>query len=171
MAGVTAFFHRGLCPLCGGGFRRCRFEALLFTPTEEQRQMPSGLPPLRLWRGKDCKKGTPVNPGCFCFSRECGGFACVGAVLGKRGSGIVTRLTGDARELLPAGAVQPVPCRLSKICAAVRHTETFHYSLFPIHSPQRGGAPRWGQTISGLKTPSGTFAGANFGYWESIFSI
>ena len=44
MAGVTAFFHRGLCPLCGGGFRRCRFETLLFTPTEERRQMPSGLP-------------------------------------------------------------------------------------------------------------------------------
>ena len=104
MAGVTAFFHRGLCPLCGGGVRRCRFETLLFTPTEERRQMPSGLPPLRLWRGKDCKKGTPVNPGCFCFSRKCGGFACVGAVLEKRGSGIVTQLTGDARELLPAGA-------------------------------------------------------------------
>ena len=105
MAGVTAFFHRGLCPLCGGGFRRCRFETLLFTPTEEQRQMPSGLPPLRLWRGKDCKKGTPVNPGCFCFSGKCGGeSACVGIVLGKRGSGILTRLTGDARELLPAGA-------------------------------------------------------------------
>ena len=94
MAGATAFFHRGLCPLCGGGFRRCRFETLLFTPTEER----------RLWRGKDCKKGTPVNPGCFCFSRECGGFTCVGAVLGKRGSGILTRLTGNARELLPAGA-------------------------------------------------------------------
>ena len=47
MAGVTAFFHRGLCPLCGGGFRRCRSESLLFTPTEERRQMPSGLPPLR----------------------------------------------------------------------------------------------------------------------------
>lgn len=32
---------------------------------------------------------------------------------------------------------------------------TIHFSLFthPI-----GGAPRWGQTISGLKTPSGTFA-------------
>ena len=28
----------------------------------------------------------------------------MGAVLGKRGSGILTRLTGDARELLPAGA-------------------------------------------------------------------
>ena len=28
----------------------------------------------------------------------------MGAVLGKRGSGIVTRLTGNARELLPAGA-------------------------------------------------------------------
>ena len=182
MAGVTAFFHRGLCPLCGGGFRRCRFETLLFTPTEEQRQMPSGLPPLRLWRGKDCKKGTPVNPGCFCFSGKYGGesacvgavlgktglwhtdpahwerqgvaprrgtpenpgcfcfsgkcsgeSACVGAVLGKRGSGILTRLTGDARELLPAGAVQPVPCRLSKIRAAVRHTETFRFSLFTLH--------------------------------------
>ena len=44
MAGATAFFHRGLCPLCGGGFRRCRFETLLFTPTEERRRMPSGLP-------------------------------------------------------------------------------------------------------------------------------
>ena len=99
--------------------------------------MPSGLPPLRLWRGKDCKKGTPVNPGCFCFSRECGGFACVGIVLRKRGSGIVTRLTGNARELLPAGAVQPVPCRLSKIRAALRHTETLHFSLFtlPFASP------------------------------------
>ena len=41
MAGVTAFFHRGLCPLCGGGFRRCRFETLLFTPTEERR-LPAG---------------------------------------------------------------------------------------------------------------------------------
>ena len=55
------------------------------------------------------RRGTPVNPGCFCFSGKCGGgFACVGAVLGKRGSGIVIRLTGNARELLPAGAVQPV---------------------------------------------------------------
>ena len=134
MAGVTAFFHRGLCPLCGGGFQSDSGETLLFTPTEERRQMPSGLPPLRLWRGKDCKKGTPVNPGCFCFSRECGRkSACVGAVLGKRGSGIVIRLTGDSRELLPAGAVQPVPCRLSKIRAAVRHTETFRFSLFTLH--------------------------------------
>ena len=104
--------------------------------TEERRQMPSGLPPLRLWRGIDCKKGTPVNLGCFCFSGKCGGeSACVGAVLGKRGSGIVIRLTGDARELLPAGAVQPVPCRLSKIRAAVRHTETFRFSLFTDFQP------------------------------------
>ena len=138
MAGVTAFFHRGLCPLCGGGFRRCRFETLLFTPTEERRRMPSGLPPLRLWRGKDCKKGTPVNPGCFCFSGKCGGkSACVGAVLGKWCSGIVTRLTGDARELLPAGAVQPVsagflksvpPCGTPKLFA-------FHFSLFTDFQP------------------------------------
>ena len=82
--------------------------------------MPSGLPPLRLWRGKDCKKGTPVNLGCFCFSGKCGGkSACVGAVLGKRGSGILTRLTGDARELLPAGAVQPVPCRAQATTAVI----------------------------------------------------
>lgn len=139
MAGVTAFFHRGHCPLCGGGFRRCRFETLLFTPTEEQRQMPSGLPPLRLWRGKDCKKGTPVNPGCFCFSGKCSGeSACVGIVLGKRGSGILTRLTGDARELLPAGAVQPVPCRLSKsvpLCGTPK-LFTFHSSLFTSQVPR-----------------------------------
>ena len=125
MAGVTAFFHRGLCPLCGGGFRRCRFETLLFTPTEER----------RLWRGKDCKKGTPVNLGCFCFSGKYGGeSACMGIALRKRGSGIVTQLTGNARELPPAGAVQPVPCRLSKIRAPLRHTETFRFSLFTFHS-------------------------------------
>ena len=138
MAGVTAFFHRGLCPLCGGGFRRCRFETLLFTPTEERRQMPSGLPPLRLWRGKDCKKRHPGEPGVFLFSGKCGGeSACVGAVLGKRCSGIVTQLTGDARELLPAGAVQPVsagflksvpPCGTPKLFA-------FHYSLFTDFQP------------------------------------
>ena len=57
----------------------------------------------------------------------------MGSVLGKRGSGIVTQLTGDARQLLPAGAVQPVPCRLSKIRAAVRHTETIHFSFFTLH--------------------------------------
>lgn len=80
------------------------------------------------------KTNTPVNLGCFCFSGKCGGeSACVGIVLGKRGSGIVTRLTGDARELLPAGAVQPVPCRLSKIRAAVRHTITIHFSFFTLH--------------------------------------
>lgn len=51
------------------------------------------------------KTNTLENPGCFCFSGKCGGeSACVGAVLGKRGSGILTRLTGDARELPPAGA-------------------------------------------------------------------
>ncbi len=51
------------------------------------------------------KTNTPENPGCFCFSGKCGGeSACMGVVLGKRGSGILTRLTGDARELLPAGA-------------------------------------------------------------------
>lgn len=145
MAGVTAFFHRGLCPLCGGGFRRCRFETLLFTPTEERRQMPSGLPPLRLWRGKDCKKGTPVNPGCFCFSGKCGrGFACVGAVLGKWCSGILTRLTGNTRELLPAGAPrifrgvfalvgQCSPCLLTfqNPCRRAAHR---NYSLFILHS-------------------------------------
>lgn len=55
------------------------------------------------------RRGTTVNLGCFCFSGKCSGeSACVGIVLRKRGSGIVTRLTGDARELLPAGAVQPV---------------------------------------------------------------
>ena len=138
MAGVTAFFHRGLCPLCGGGFRRCRFETLLFTPTEERRQMPSGLPPLRLWRGKDCKKGTPVNSRCFCFSGKCGGgFACVGAVLGKRGSGIVTRLTGNAREFLPAGAVQPVSADFLKsvpLCGTPK-LFTFHFSLFTSQVP------------------------------------
>ena len=96
--------------------------------------MPSGLPPLRLWRGEDCKKRHPGEPGVFLFSGKCGGeSACVGAVLGKRGSGILTQLTGNARELLPAGAVQPVPCRLSKIRAAVRHTETFRFSLFTLH--------------------------------------
>ena len=80
------------------------------------------------------KTNTPVNPGCFCFSGKCGGeSACVGAVLGKRGSGILTQLTGNARELLPAGAVQPVPCRLSKIRAAVRHTITIHFSFFTLH--------------------------------------
>lgn len=138
MAGATAFFHSGLCPLCGGGFRRCRFETLLFTPTEERRQMPSGLPPLRLWRGIDCKKSTPDFPGCFCFSGKCSGeSACVGAVLGKRGSGIVTRLTGDARELLPAGAVQPVPCRLSKSVPPCGTPKlfTFHSSLFTDFQP------------------------------------
>lgn len=57
----------------------------------------------------------------------------MGIVLGKWCSGIVTQLTGDARELLPAGAVQPVPCRLSKIRAALRHTTviTIRFSLFP----------------------------------------
>ena len=35
IACAAAFFHRGLCPLCGGGFRRCRSESLLFTPAEE----------------------------------------------------------------------------------------------------------------------------------------
>ena len=51
------------------------------------------------------KTNTPENPGCFCFSGKCSGeSACVGIVLGKRGSGILTRLTGNARELLPAGA-------------------------------------------------------------------
>lgn len=80
------------------------------------------------------KTNTPDFPGCFCFSGKCGGeSACVGIVLGKWCSGIVTQLTGDARELLPAGAVQPVPCRLSKICAAVRHTETIHFSFFTLH--------------------------------------
>ena len=80
------------------------------------------------------KTNTPVNLGCFCFSGKCSGeSACVGIVLGKRGSGILTQLTGNARELLPAGAVQPVPCRLSKIRAAVRHTETFRFSLFTLH--------------------------------------
>ena len=80
------------------------------------------------------KTNTPEKPGCFCFSGKYGGeSARVETVLGKRRSGILTRLTGDARELLPAGAVQPVPCRLSKIRAAVRHTETFRFSLFTLH--------------------------------------
>ena len=35
IACAAAFFHRGLCPLCGGGYRRCRSESLLFTPAEE----------------------------------------------------------------------------------------------------------------------------------------
>ena len=46
------FFHRGLCPLCGGGFLRFALKTLLFTPTEEQRQMPSGLPLCFLLPGK-----------------------------------------------------------------------------------------------------------------------
>lgn len=95
--------------------------------------MPSGLPPLRLWRGKDCKKGTPVNPGCFCFSGKYGGeSACVGIVLGKRGSGILTRLTGDARELLPAGAVQTVSAGFLKsvpLCGTPK-LFTIRFSLF-----------------------------------------
>ena len=138
MAGVTAFFHRGLCPLCGGGFRRCRFETLLFTPTEERRQMPSGLPPLRLWRGKDCKKRHPGEPGVFLFSGKCSGEStCVGIVLGKRGSGILTRLTGDARELLPAGAVQPVSAGFLKsvpLCGTPK-LFAFHSSLFTDFQP------------------------------------
>ena len=35
IACAAAFFHRGLCPLCGGGFRRCRSESRRFTPAEE----------------------------------------------------------------------------------------------------------------------------------------
>ena len=84
--------------------------------------------------GERLQKRHPGEPGVFLLSGKCGGgFACVGIVLRKRGSGIVTQLTGNARELLPAGAVQPVPCRLSKIRAAVRHTETFRFSLFTLH--------------------------------------
>ena len=84
------------------------------------------------------RRGTPENPGCFCFSGKCGGEStCVGIVLGKRGSGILTRLTGDARELLPAGAVQPVPCRLSKSVPPCGTPKlfAFHFSLFTDFQP------------------------------------
>lgn len=67
MAGVTAFFHRGLCPLCGGGFRRCRFETLLFTPTEERRQMPSRPAASAALAGDRLQKSTPVFRGVFAF--------------------------------------------------------------------------------------------------------
>ena len=140
MAGATAFFHRGLCPLCGGGFRRCRFETLLFTPTEERRQMPSGLPPLRLWRGIDCKKSTPDFLGCFCFSGKCSGkFACVGIVLGKWCSGIATRLPGDARELPPQGQYSPCLAAFSKPVPPCGTPQLFpsHYSLFTDFQPSR----------------------------------
>lgn len=62
----------------------------------------------------------------------------MGSVLGKRGSGILTRLTGDARELLPAGAVQPVPADFLKsvpLCGTPK-LFTFHYSLFPSQVPR-----------------------------------
>ena len=55
------------------------------------------------------KTNTPEKPGCFCFSGKYGGeSARVETVLGKRRSGILTRLTGDARELLPAGAPRKI---------------------------------------------------------------
>ena len=132
MAGVTAFFHRGLCPLCGGGFRRCRFETLLFTPTEERRQMPSGLPPLRLWRGIDCKKRHPGEPGVFLFFREVRRRICLrGDCAGEKGFWH-TDLTHRGRQgIAPRRGSTARVCWLSKIRAAVRHTITIHCGLRP----------------------------------------
>ena len=55
IACAAAFFHRGLCPLCGGGFRRCRSESLLFTPTEEGGRCPPACR-LRHGLGKSYRK-------------------------------------------------------------------------------------------------------------------
>ena len=133
MAGATAFFHRGLCPLCGGGFRRCRFETLLFTPTEERRQMPSGLPPLRLWRGKDCKKRHPGEPGVFLLFWEVQrGIRLCGDCAGEKGlwhsdpahrgrQGTAPRRGSAARALPP----------FQNLCRRAAHR---NYSLFILHS-------------------------------------
>ena len=67
----------------------------------------------------------------------------MGAVLEKRGSGIVTQLTGDARELLPAGAPrifrgvfalvgQCSPCLLT-FQNPYRFAAHHNYSLFTLH--------------------------------------
>ena len=94
------------------------------------------------------KTNTPENPGCFCFSGKCGGeSACVGAVLGKRGSGIVTRLTGNARELLPAGAVQPVSAGFLKSVPLCGTPELFTVACG--HNPAYAG--RCGGTSASLK--------------------
>ena len=93
------------------------------------------------------KTNTLENPGCFCFSRKCGGFACVGAVLGKRGSGIVTRLTGDARELPPAGAVQPVSTGFLKSVPLCGTPQLFTVACG--HNPAYAG--RCGGTSASLK--------------------
>ena len=55
IACAAAFFHRGLCPLCGGGFRRCRSESLLFTPAEEGGRCPPACR-LRHGLGKSYRK-------------------------------------------------------------------------------------------------------------------
>ena len=61
----------------------------------------------------------------------------MGIVLGKWCSGIVTQLTGDARELLPAGAVQPVPVDFSKSVPPCGTPKlfAFHFSLFTDFQP------------------------------------
>ena len=55
IACAAAFFHRELCPLCGGGFRRCRSESLLFTPAEEGGRCPPACR-LRHGLGKSYRK-------------------------------------------------------------------------------------------------------------------
>ncbi len=94
------------------------------------------------------KTNTLENPGCFCFSGKCGGeSACVGAVLGKRGSGILTRLTGDARELPPAGAVQPVSTGFLKSVPLCGTPQLFTVACG--HNPAYAG--RCGGTSASLK--------------------
>ena len=94
------------------------------------------------------RRGTPVNLGCFCFSGKCGGeSACVGAVLGKWCSCIVTQLTGDARELLPAGAVQPVSAGFPKSVPLCGTPQLFTVACG--HNPAYAG--RCGGTSASLK--------------------
>ena len=73
IACAAAFFHRGLCPLCGGGFRRCRSESLLFTPAEEGGRCP---PACRLRHGFEIssskqlictEKSGGIKPPLFAF--------------------------------------------------------------------------------------------------------
>ena len=54
------------------------------------------------------RKTPRKNRGVFAFTGSTVGNPLAGALLGKKGSGILTRLTGNARELLPAGAPRKI---------------------------------------------------------------
>ena len=85
-------------------------------------------------QGTAPRRGTPGEPGVFLLFREVRrGIRLRGDCAGEKGFWHTDLAYRERQGVAPRRGSTARVCRLSKIRAAVRHTETFRFSLFTLH--------------------------------------